>query len=96
MHEQRNYIVGMGDRAVDVCTPGKRVSRKAPGFESPIRHLTVASALPRLQMKLQKDEASPASKWLDCHALDEERSAIVIHATRPRKTFDCFEYLFNL
>ena len=53
----------MGDRVVDCARLESVCAERHRGFESPpIRHLTVASALPRLQIKLQKDESFPASK----------------------------------
>ena len=86
----------MGDRVVDCARLESVCAERHRGFESPpIRHLTVASALPRLQIKLQRMKASRRAKWLDRHALDEERSAIVIRATRPQNV-RLLEYLFNL
>ena len=53
----------MGDRVVDCARLESVCAERHRGFESPpIRHLTVASALPRLQIKLQKDESFTASK----------------------------------
>ena len=53
----------MGDRAVDCARLESVCAERHRGFESPpIRHLTVASALPGLQMKLHKNANVTASK----------------------------------
>ena len=57
----------------------------ARGFES----------APGRRPEHKRMKASRRAKWLDCHALDEERSAIVIHARRPQN-IRLLEYLFNL
>jgi hypothetical protein len=61
-------------------------------------HITareVLNQLPEDGRNTKRMKASRRAKWLDRHALDEERSAIVIQAKRPQN-IRLLEYVFNL